>query len=63
MSSVGRLTTRYMLGALEMMSLIPKGTSKVSSMLEVAAKSLIESGKMEIFTPLFRCVAKKPTQQ
>lgn len=62
MSTTGRLITHYTLMALETISVVPKGTTKVSSMLGVAAKSLVDSGKMEIFTPMFRCLARKPAQ-
>lgn len=62
MSMTGRLTTHYLLGALETVSVVPKGTSKVSSMLEVAAKSLIESGRLDIFSPMFRCLIRKPVE-
>ena len=62
MSSPGRLTTHYLLRTLETVSVVPKGTSKVSSMLEVAAKALIEAGKLDIFTPMFRILVRKPEE-
>lgn len=62
MTSTGRFITNTMLYILETFSLVPKGTIKVSAMLEMAALSLVESGKMGIFTPMFRCLARKPLQ-
>ncbi len=63
MTTGGRFTTNCMLGLLETVSMVPKGTTKVSGMLEKAATSLAESGKMGIFTPMFRVLARKPLQQ
>jgi hypothetical protein len=59
-TTTGRYTTHFMLGALETMLLVPRGTTKVSAMLEKGAMSLVQSGKMGVFTPMFRCLARKP---
>lgn len=39
---------------------VPSGTTKVHSVLQVAAEGLIASGKIDIFTPMLRIVARKP---
>ena len=37
-----------------------QGSSKVHSVLLVCGDSLIEGGKLDIFTPMFRILARKP---
>jgi len=62
MTTVGRLTTQVMVGVLETLYIAPKGTAKVANILEVGAKSLVNAGRMEIFTPMLLLVVRKPTQ-
>ena len=62
-SSIGRMVTHCVLTVLETLSIAPKGVTKVHSVLQVAASSLIKSGRMEIFTPMFRVVGRKPDQE
>lgn len=62
MTTTGRFLTHNTLWVLESLSLAPKGTLKVSAMLQVGADYLVESGKIGIFTPMFRCVTRKPVQ-
>ena len=62
-STIGRMVTHCVLTVLETLSVAPKGVTKVHSVLQVAASSLIKSGRMEIFTPMFRVVARKPGQE
>ena len=59
-SFVGRNCTHYVLTALEFLHLVPAGTTKVHSVLITGADGLIAAGKLDIFTPMFRVVAKKP---
>ncbi len=62
MTTIGRFATQVMVGALETMYIAPKGTAKVANILEVGAKSLVNAGRMEIFTPMLLLVARKPVQ-
>ena len=62
MSNTGRMATHVLLSAMETFSVVPKGSTKVHSVLQVAASSLIESGKLDIFTPTFRVIATKPVE-
>lgn len=62
-STIGRMVTHCVLTVLETLSIAPKGVTKVHSVLQVAASSLIKSGRMEIFTPMFRVVGRKPDQE
>lgn len=62
-STIGRMVTHCVLTMLETLSIAPKGVTKVHSVLQVGASSLIKSGRMGIFTPMFRIVGQKPEQQ
>lgn len=59
-STIGRLTTHFLVNTLETLRILPKGSSKVHSVLLVCGDALIEGGKTDIFTPMFRIVARKP---
>eukprot|EP00002_Diphylleia_rotans_P028242 TRINITY_DN56_c0_g1_i1.p1 TRINITY_DN56_c0_g1~~TRINITY_DN56_c0_g1_i1.p1 ORF type:complete len:354 (+),score=67.37 TRINITY_DN56_c0_g1_i1:98-1159(+) len=56
----GRYVTDKMVRVLETLRLAPAGSSKVHDMLIVAADSLVEGGKLGIFTPCFFFLARKP---
>ena len=57
---IGRWCTSTMLGVLELLRLTPKGTREAAHVLEVAAVGLVEGGKLQIFSPSFLFVARKP---
>ena len=59
-SWLGRMVTYFTLSALELVHVVPKGTTEVQSVLCTAADGLIASGKLDIFTPMLRVVARKP---
>ncbi|KAG5490117.1 hypothetical protein JKF63_00236 [Porcisia hertigi] len=60
---VGRFLTNIMCRVLELLHLAPKGTHKVTEILEEAADSLVLGGKLGIFTPSFYIRARKPVKQ
>jgi len=45
---------------MEFVHLAPKGTVDVQIFLQTAADSLVDSGVLGIFTPMYFTVAKKP---
>eukprot|EP00127_Corallochytrium_limacisporum_P005444 Clim_evm13s205 gene=Clim_evmTU13s205 len=61
-SPAGRAMTDVFVRTLEAIKLAPKGSSEVSTMLNKAADALVESGKLDIFTPCYFFIARKPTQ-
>ena len=62
MSVVGRWVTHTFLTMFEFVRIVPKGTTKVHSVLLTGADSLVAAGKCGIFTPSFRMVAQKPLE-
>lgn len=60
MTPVGRFFTHCFVTVLELLRIAPKGSVKVSKMLNDTAIDLAESGKLEIFTPDFFFLARKP---
>ena len=59
-SWIGRMLTHYLVSGLEMAHVVPSGSSKAHTVLLTAADGLVASGKLQIFTPLLRIVARKP---
>ena len=59
-STLGRTCTHVLLTGLELIGIVPKETTKVHSFLNTCADGLIESEKVDIFTPMLRIVARKP---
>jgi len=56
----GRSVTQVLVTILEALRIAPKGTTKVSSLLNATADDLWESGHLEIFTPSYYFLARKP---
>ena len=54
------MLTHCFVSGLEMAHLVPFGASKTHSVLLTAADGLVASGKLQIFTPMLRIVARKP---
>jgi len=48
------------LSALETIKVVPVGTTKVQSMLQVAAHACVQGGVTETFTPMYIFAARKP---
>jgi len=59
MTRLGRLFTHTMVVTLETFRIAPKGTTKVSALLNATALDLVEGGKDEIFTPSYFFIARK----
>lgn len=59
MSRIGRSCTHAIVVALEFLRIAPKGSVRVSSLLNATALDLVEGGKKEIFTPSLFFLAKK----
>lgn len=59
-TSLGRFFTRNMVKALEHIGIAPEGSQRVQAFLEKAADALVEGGRMEIFTPMYFFLVRKP---
>ena len=59
-SSAGRQLTHGSLWLLDRLRLVPRGTTQVSDMLNLAAASFAEAGRLGIFTPMYFFHARKP---
>jgi len=53
MTRIGRICTHIMVTTLEFLRIAPRGTTKVSALLNATALDLVEGGMEEIFTPSF----------
>lgn len=60
MTRIGRTTAHGIIGGLEQIGLVPKGTKKTANSLAVAADCIVEGGKRKLFTPMYLMVARKP---
>jgi sterol 24-C-methyltransferase len=58
-SPIGRFVMRNVLRVLEMMRVIPKGSTEVHRILELAANGLVKGGEQNIFTPMYFFLARK----
>lgn len=59
MTSVGRMCTHALVSTLEFARIAPKGSVRVSALLNATALDLVEGGEKEMFTPSFFFVARK----
>jgi sterol 24-C-methyltransferase len=59
LGKLGRFIILVTLKVLEGMRLIPRGTASAARTLEVAARSLVDGGRAEIFSPMFMMVGRK----
>ena len=59
MTWLGRVCTHALVNTLEFFWIAPKGTAKVSALLNATALDLVEGGKDEIFTPSYFFMARK----
>ncbi|MGB5811386.1 MAG: methyltransferase domain-containing protein [Polyangiales bacterium] len=57
---LGRILADRMLGTLEALRVVPKGSTEVSVMLSAAAEALIAGGELGIFTPNYFLLARRP---
>jgi len=56
----GRMVTQVLVTVLEALRIAPRGTTKVSALLNATADDLWDAGHMAIFTPSFYFLARKP---
>ena len=59
MTRLGRICTHTLVSTLEFLRIAPKGSIRVSSLLNATALDLVEGGQKEIFTPSLCFVARK----
>ena len=59
-TTIGRFVTTWGLRILEPLRFVPKGTTDVQDVLNVAADNLVAGGRLGIFTPMFYFKARKP---
>ena len=59
MTHIGRLCTHCIVSTLEFLKIAPKGSVRVSALLNATALDLVEGGKEEIFTPSYFFLARK----
>jgi sterol 24-C-methyltransferase len=59
MTRIGRICTHTMVTILEFLGIAPKGSVRVSALLNATAIDLVDGGKLEIFTPSYFFIAKK----
>lgn len=62
LTKMGRLLTHNLVKVLELFGLAPEGSVRVSNFLEKAADGLVAGGRMEIFTPMYFFLARKPAE-
>jgi len=60
MTPVGRFVTDWFVYFLETLRIAPSGTQKISNVLNKGADALVKAGELELFTPMFFFVARKP---
>ena len=59
-SAVGRQLTHGSLWLLERLRVVPRGTTRVAKLLNLAAAAIGEAGRLGIFTPMYFIHARKP---
>ena len=59
-SAVGRRLTHGLLCLLEQLRIVPRGSSHVAAMLNLAGTAIAETGRLGIFTPMYFILARKP---
>jgi len=63
LTSAGIWFTKTFVGWLEKFSLVPKGTSATHDMLMLARDGMVRGGSMNIFTPMFYFLVRKPLEK
>ncbi len=62
-SRVGTRLTHELVRVLEALRLSPRGTTEIHDVLLTAQRGLVRAGRMGIFTPMYFCLAKKPSAE
>jgi len=60
---IGSTLGAYMLTGLEKVGVIPQGTCRIHGLIRETAKSLTRGGELEIFTPGYFFLARKPLEE
>jgi sterol 24-C-methyltransferase len=60
MTPVGRFITDTFVWMLETVGIAPSGSRKVSQVLNLGADSLVEAADLNLFTPMFYVLVRKP---
>ncbi|CAN6439951.1 unnamed protein product [Victoria cruziana] len=60
LTSVGRVMTMKIIKALEYVGLMPEGSHRITTVLQIGAQGFIEGGRKDIFTTVFHFLARKP---
>ncbi|KAI5794387.1 S-adenosyl-L-methionine-dependent methyltransferase [Peziza echinospora] len=60
MTRLGRAAAHKLIGLMEMVGIAPGGTQKTADHLAVAADALVAGAKLNLFTPMYLMVCKKP---
>jgi sterol 24-C-methyltransferase len=60
MTKLGRGVMHKLMGSLEAISVLPKGTQKTADSLALAADNLVLGGELKLFTPMYLMVGRKP---
>jgi sterol 24-C-methyltransferase len=59
MTHIGRLCTHAMVWTLETLRIAPRGSVRVSALLNATALDLVEGGRKQLFTPSYFFIARK----
>ena len=59
-SRLGRMVTHGALWTLERLRVVPRGTLRVSGLLNLCAEAIAEAGQLGIFTPMYFALVRKP---
>ena len=59
MTTIGRNLTHVMVNVLEFLRIAPKGSARVSALLNATALDLVEGGQQRLFTPSYYFLAQK----
>ena len=60
MTRLGRGAVHKLVGLMEMVKLAPSGTQKTADSLALAADCLVEGAQLDLFTPMYLMIARKP---
>ncbi|EED14264.1 sterol 24-c-methyltransferase, putative [Talaromyces stipitatus ATCC 10500] len=60
MTRIGRGAMHRLMGAMEKVWLLPRGTQKTADSLALAADCLVAGGEKKLFTPMYLMVGRKP---
>lgn len=62
LTRLGRGAVHKLVGALEWVGAVPRGTQRTADSLAVAADNLVAGGKEKLFTPMYLMVGRKPAR-